>query len=844
MIHILLALIVIAAMFTLAIRREPLWSWAILLAAVTLTIKLGLFSGHLHVPSFTLLALAGWVPAIVLGLISWRPIRRVAVTRPIFGMLQRVLPPVSKTEQEAIDAGTLGFDAELFSGRPDWKKLRAVDPVVLTDAEQRFLDNETEQLCQMLDDWEIRHNQHEVPAHIWNFVREKGFLGMLISKEHGGLGFSAQAQSIILGKVSSRNPDASIVVMVPNSLGPGELIEKFGTDAQKQQYLEPLAKGREIPCFALTSPFAGSDAANMRDVGYVEKGVHNGQEVIGIRVSWDKRYITLAPNATLLGLAFHLLDPDNHLGKGSDPGITLALIPANHPGVNIGRRHLPSGSSFPNGPTTGENVFIPLDWVIGGADRVGQGWRMLMSCLAAGRAISLPASSTAGVKALLRFTSAYARIRKQFSLPIGRMEGIEEPLMLLTETAYTLEAARAVTSAMVSQGAKPAVISGLMKYQCTGRMRKALDAALDIHAGKGICDGPSNYLQSAYQISPVSITVEGANILTRSLIVFAQGALRSHPYLYAEIQAAQNLDRDAGFTMFEGAFEGHVAFAASNLFGSVFQNVTLGVFNDAAPDAPEPRYYRQLSRASTNFALVADLSVALLGGGLKTKQRTTGRMADALSELYFISCLLKRYEDDGRLAADRPIFDYAVQKAFYGFYSALRDAIDNFPILGARPLLRFCVFPLGNHFRKPSDALAKTAVRAVLEPGEVRDRLTRYIFVSHDEHDPTGLLEVAMKKVVESEEADKKLERAIRNGLVKRYLGNDWLKEALDKGVLSQDETDLLRYTERLVARVVAVDDFEAEAVKPHYAPGDNVRAVLERHDAPEVKPAEMHAAE
>jgi acyl-CoA dehydrogenase len=844
MFGILLALLTLAAIFALAIRREPLWTWAVLAALLTLAIKLGLFAGTLHAPSFTASALLGWLPAILLGLLSWRPVRRLAVTRPAFGMVKRILPPVSKTEQEAIDAGTIGFDAQLFSGRPDWNELRAIDPVVLTDEEQRFLDNQTEELCRMLDDWEIRHNQHDIPEHVWDFVREKGFLGMLISKEHGGLGFSPQAQSIILGKVSSRSPDASIVVMVPNSLGPGELIEKFGTDEQKHRYLEPLAKGKEIPCFALTSPFAGSDAAAMRDVGYVEKGIHNGLEVTGIRVSWDKRYITLAPRATLLGLAFHLLDPENLLGKGSDVGITLALIPANHPGVNIGRRHLPSGSSFPNGPTSGENVFIPLDWVVGGIDRVGQGWRMLMSCLAAGRAISLPASSTAGVKSLLRFTSAYARIRKQFAISIGRMEGIEEPLALLAETAYTLEAARAVTSAMVSQGAKPAVISGLMKYQSTDRMRKALDAALDIHAGKAICDGPSNYLQAAYQISPVSITVEGANILTRSLIVFAQGALRSHPYLYDEVQAAQNPDRTAGFAAFEKAFEGHIGFLVSNLFGSIFHNFTLGLFAPAAPNAAAPDYYRQLYRASTNFALLADMCVGLLGGGLKVKQRTTGRMADALSELYFIACLLKRYEDDGRLPAERPVFDYAVQKALHGCYAALEDAIGNFPVRGARPLLRFCVFPMGNRFKKPRDELAKAVVQAVLEPGEVRDRLTRFAFVSHDENDPTGLLEVAMKKVAESEAADRKLERAIRAGTVKRYLGNDWLKEAGEKGVLSRDEADLLRYTERLVGRVIAVDDFDPEAIKPHYVPGDNLRTMVERQASQRDQPVDRHAAE
>ncbi len=833
----------IAAMFVLAMRREPLSAWAIFLGIVTIFAELGLYRSHLHWPSGSAGALLAWLPAIVLGFLAWRPIRHAIVTRPAFNAVKRILPSVSKTEQEAIDAGTIGFDAELFSGRPDWEKLRAVDPIKLTDEERHFLDNETEELCRMLDDWEIRHNQHDIPEHIWNFIREKGFLGMLISKEHGGLGFSPQAQSIILGKVSSREADASIVVMVPNSLGPGELIEKFGTEEQKRQYLEPLAKGREIPCFALTSPSAGSDAAAMRDVGYVTRGMHNGVEMIGIEVSWDKRYITLAPKATLLGLAFHLFDPENLLGHGNDVGITLALIPAKHPGVKIGRRHLPGGSAFPNGPTSGENVFIPLDWVVGGVERVGEGWRMLMSCLAAGRAISLPASATAGTKALLRVTSAYARIRKQFSLPIGRMEGIEEPLAQIVETAYTLEAARAVTSSMVSQGAKPAVISGLMKYQSTERARKALDAALDIHGGKGICDGPRNYLQGAYQISPVSITVEGANILTRSLIVFAQGALRSHPYLFSEIQAAQNPDREAGFLAFETAFEGHIGFAVSNIFGSLFHNLTLGVFGTAPADAPAPHYYRQLHRASMNFALVADMCVALLGGGLKVRQRTTGRMADALSELYFIACLLKRYEDDGRPVADRPVLDYCVQNCFYRFYAALYDAIHNFPVRLARPFLKFLVFPLGNHFRKAQDSLAHDIVRAVLEPGEVRDRLTRDIYVSNNPNDVSGLLEVTMRKVIEAEPADKKLERAIRQGQVQRYLGNDWFKEAVSKGVISQAEADLLRETERLVAQVIAVDDFDPEEVKPHYAPGDNVRAALAKREAPQ-QPAEMHPAE
>lgn len=836
-------LFMLGAIVALGMKRSPLWAWAALVGFATLVIQSGLLGGSGFLP-LTTVQVIGWVPAVLLGVLSVRSIRRMLVTRPAFGIVKRILPPVSDTEREALEAGTVGYDAELFSGNPSWEKLRAVDPIRLTKDEEAFLNNETEELCRMLDDWDIRHNNREVPAHIWEFVRKKGFLGMLISKEHGGLGFSPQAQSIILGKISSRNPDASIVVMVPNSLGPGELIEKFGTDAQKHQYLERLAKGDEIPCFALTSPAAGSDAASMRDIGVVEKGMHEGREVIGIRLNWDKRYITLAPKATVLGLAFRLFDPNNILGRGDDIGITLALIPATHPGVEIGRRHLPSGSAFPNGPTWGKDVFIPIDWVIGGAERVGQGWRMLMSCLAAGRAISLPASSTAGAKAMLRFTSAYGRIRKQFALPIGRMEGIEEPMARLVEAAYLLESARAITASMVSQGAKPAVISGLMKYQTTEWMRTALNDAFDIQAGKAICDGPNNYVMSAYQIAPVSITVEGANILTRNLIVFAQGALRSHPYLFSEVAAAQNPDKREGFRMFEQAFEGHVGFAVGNIFGALFHNVTLGAFGSAPDRAPLPRYYRQLHRASKNFALVADMCVALLGGGLKVRQRTTARMADALSEIYFLACLLKRYEDDGALEADRPILEYCAQNCLHRFYRALREAIDNFPVRAARPVLGLLVFPLGNGFRKAPDDLGKTLVRLAIEPGEARDRLTRYVYVSYDPNDAGGLLEVTMKKVVEAEQADRKLERAIRQGTVRRFLGHDWFAEGVEKGVITQAEADLLRETENLVAKVIAVDHFHPDELRPNYALGDNSRAVFGADSAKRREPQEMYAAE
>jgi acyl-CoA dehydrogenase len=838
------ALVAIAAIFALAMRRAPLWAWAVFAAIITFVLQSGLLSGYFTFFPVSRWQIAGWLPTLVLAYLSYRPNRRVLVTGPAFSLVRRILPPVSDTEREALEAGTAGFDAELFSGEPDWKKLRAVDPVKLTKEEQSFLDHETEELCRMLDDWEIRHNRRDIPDHVWDYVRKNGFLGMLISKEHGGLGFSPQAQSLILGKISSRSPDGSIIVMVPNSLGPGELIEKFGTDEQKERWLSRLAHGLEIPCFALTSPFAGSDAASMRDIGIVERGMHDGKEVTGIRVNWDKRYITLAPKATVLGLAFRLFDPKNLLGRGEeDIGITLALIPAAHAGVEIRRRHLPSGSAFPNGPTWGENVFIPLDWIIGGAERAGQGWRMLMSCLAAGRAISLPASSAAGIKSMLRVTSAYARIRKQFALPIGRMEGIEEHLARMVEAAYLLESARGVTAAMVSQGAKPAVISGLMKYQATEWMRTALNDAFDIHGGKAICDGPNNYLMSAYQIAPVSITVEGANILTRSLIVFAQGALRSHPYLYAEVAAAQNEDKREGFAQFEKAFEGHVGFTLSNMFGALFHNLTFGAFASAPASTPLARHYRQLHRASKNFALTADLCVALLGGGLKVRQRTTGRMADALSELYFLACLIKRYEDDGALPADRPILDYCTKNCLHRFYLALEEAIANFPAASARPLLGVLAFPLGNRFRKAPDSLGNALARLVLAPGEVRDRLTRFIYVSDDVNDPAGRLEVTMKKVIQTEEADKRLERAIRKGVVRRFLGHDWFNEAIEKGVLSPREAALLRETEALVAKVIAVDHFDPEEIRPHYALGDNSRAMFGQNYAPAPR-QEEHAAE
>ena len=815
--------------YYMVLKKAPLFLWFVFSFVVTFVSLTGLYAIPNALSSITDVAplafnapldFLAWVPTVVFGLLSLSFIRKSIFTGPAFSIVKSILPKVSETEQEALEAGTVGWDAELFSGKPDWRKLREVPQIKLTDEEQAFLDGPTNELCCMLRDWEIRQGLNDIPEHIWNYIREKGFFGMLISKEHGGLGFSAQAQSLIVGKISACSPDVGVCVMVPNSLGPGELIEKFGTDAQKEQYLEPLAKGVEVPCFALTGPTSGSDAATMRDIGVVCKQNFEGQETLGIKITWEKRYITLGPKATLLGLAFKVFDPDKLLGGQEEVGITCALIPTNHAGVHIGRRHQPAGCGFPNGPNWGEDVFIPMDWVIGGQERVGQGWRMLMSCLAVGRAISLPATGSAATKQLLRVTTAYARIRKQFGIPIGRMEGVQEPLAQMAEAAYLTESARGVTAAMVGAGAKPAVISALLKYQATQWMRKSVNNAMDIHGGRAICDGPNNYLAGAYSALPVSITVEGANILTRTLIVFAQGALRSHPYLYSEVQAAQT----GNLKDFDRAFMGHLGFLFSNMFGAFLHNATGGILAGKPKDvARTGKWYKSLSRYSRNFALIADMTVGLLGGGLKIKQQITGRLADALSELYLMSCMLKRFEDDGAPSKDRQVLDYAMQNSIYRFEQAVAGVIQNFPVKLVRPVLRTLIFPFGARAVPATDFEGQKIVNQVLEPGNMRDNLTRYLYRSSDVKHPVGILEVTLEKAVAAQAIEKKLDKAIRKGIVHRFHGNDWFAQAVEQNVLTQDEANQLRELEELVSEVIAVDHFDPKELVRQVAVSDNI---------------------
>jgi acyl-CoA dehydrogenase len=805
----------IVAFAALAMRRAPLWQWALAVAVLGALTRIIIDSTGMWLAT----DFVGWffalLPGAIVGLLSVAPIRQAAISGPAYGMVKKILPRVSRTEQEALDAGTVGWDAELFSGKPEWSKLRSIRKVTLSAEEQAFLDGPVNKVCSMIDDWDIRHNRADLPKEVWDYLKAEGFLGMLISKEHGGLGFSAQAQSQVVSKIASRSVAAGITVMVPNSLGPGELLEKYGTPEQKEKYLGRLAKGLEVPCFALTGPHAGSDAAGMRDVGVVTYEMYEGKKTLGVKLSWDKRYITLAPVATLLGLAFHLHDPEHLIGETEHIGITLALVPASFKGVEIGRRHYPARSAFMNGPTRGRNVFVPMEFLIGGVQYAGQGWRMLMECLSTGRAISLPAIGTVSIKHALRVTSAYARIRRQFGIPVGIMEGVADPLSRMVKSAYTYEAARGLTASMVDEGQKPAVISALLKYRTTDAMRDRMNDAMDIHGGRAIQDGPSNYLFSGYTNTPVAITVEGANILTRTLITFAQGALRAHPYLYSEIEAVQNPDRRAGVKAFDKAFGGHVSYMLRNMTGSFLHAISGGTFASTPIKGGIGQWYQQLARYSQSFALVGDWTVAFLGGDLKRKQRLSGRMADILSDLYLLSATLKRFEDEGQITEDRPVVDAIARDLIYSIEQSFAAVFANFPSAVLRNLMRVLVFPLGRHAKPASDRLSYRLVRAVLRPGAFRDRLTTGVYVSMDPKDVTGVLEDALIKVTKAEEIEAKFVRAVKKGVIDRRLDRDAITDAVDQGVLTEAEAAVLRLADQATDRVIRVDDFDPEELSP-----------------------------
>jgi acyl-CoA dehydrogenase len=810
----LLIVAAIAAFLALAYFGAPILGWT-LAAALFLS-----WLSALAAFGFTAKVVLAVVFAVIAAVLNVPAIRRKLITDHVLALYRRILPDMSQTEKEAIDAGTVWWDADLFSGKPDWDKLLAVRAPRLSAEEQAFVDGPVEELCAMCNDWEITHELQDLPPHVWQFIKDKGFLGMIIPKKYGGLGFSALAHSAVVMKLSTRSAAAAISVMVPNSLGPAELLLHYGTDEQKDHYLPRLAKGLEVPCFALTNPEAGSDAASIPDFGIVCKGTWQGKEVLGMRVTWDKRYITLGPVATLLGLAFRLYDPQHLLGDKEDLGITCALVPTGTPGVNIGRRHLPLNAVFQNGPNHGKDVFMPLDWIIGGREYAGKGWMMLMGCLAAGRAISLPTSSVGGVKALTRFTGAYARVRSQFKTPIGKLEGVEEALGRIAAHCYMMDATRIMTAGAVDLGEKPAVLSAIAKYHMTERARTCVNDAMDIHGGKGICLGPNNWIGRGYQMTPIAITVEGANILTRTLIIFGQGAIRAHPYVLREMRAAKEMQDAEASREFDDAFTSHIGHVLRNGVRTLVYGLTHAAF------APVPRgaspevahYYRNVSRLSAAFAFLADVSMLAMGGALKRKEKISGRLGDVLSMMYLVSATLKHYEDT-RVREDLPLLRWSVRDALYHAQQAIDQVLSNFPMKWMATMLRWTIFPLGTPWRPPLDSRNRECAAIALAPGQARDRLTAGMYVPKGD-DATGRLEQAFVAAIACEAIDEKLRKAVKKGKVTPEPGADIGALALNKGLITAEEYGQWQKKEALRKNVIKVDDFpqdfgRAQLVEP-----------------------------
>ncbi len=661
--------------------------------------------------------------SLVAGFFGQTRYRQRFITPSLLKFYKQVSPEMSNTEQEAIDAGTVWWDGELFSGQPDWEKLHAIGKPTLTAEEQDFLDGPVETVCLMVDEWQINHKDADLSPEIWQYLKDNKFFAMIIKRQFGGLEFSAYAQSRVLQKLSGVSAVLSTTVGVPNSLGPGELLQHYGTPAQQEYYLPRLAVGEEIPCFALTSPEAGSDAGSITDKGIVCKGLWEGQEVTGIKLTFNKRYITLAPVATVIGLAFKLYDPEQLLSNEPDLGITCALLPRDTEGLNIGNRHFPLNVPFQNGPLSGEDIFVPLDYIIGGAEMAGKGWRMLMECLSVGRCITLPSAAAGGAKSVALSTGAYARIRRQFKMPISKMEGVEEMLARIGGSTYMMDAVTSLSTTAVDLGEKPSVISAICKYHLTERMRTVINDAMDVHGGKGIMLGPNNYLGRGYQAVPVSITVEGANILTRNMMIFGQGAMRCHPFVLAEIKAAANSDPDTALIEFDKAVFGHIGFALSSFVKSTWFTLTSGHFSQTPFTDSTKRYYQLLSGYSANLALMTDISMGVLGGSLKRRERLSARLGDVLSQLYLASAVLKRFNDEGRLSEQEPLMHWAMQDALAQIEIAIDAFINNFPVRSVKWMLRLIVQPVGKTRKAPNDKLEHAIAQILQSPCEARTLL-------------------------------------------------------------------------------------------------------------------------
>ena len=778
--------------------------------------------------------------------------RREKITKPLLEVYRKMLPSMSDTEREALEAGNVWWEGELFSGMPEWDRLMSYPAPKLSDEEQAFLDGPCETLCRMIDDWEICHERADMPKEVWDYIIENRFFAMIIPKQYGGLEFSAYANACVIMKLASRSATASSTIGVPNSLGPAELLLHYGTEEQKNRYLPGLAAGTEIPCFALTSPQAGSDAASIIDSGVVCKGEWEGETIVGIRLNWDKRYITLAPIATVLGLAFKLYDPDHLIGDQDEYGITAALIPTDTPGVTVGRRHHPLTIGFQNGPTSGKDVFVPLDYIIGGRDMAGKGWKMLVELLSVGRAITLPSTAAGGGQAASYATGAYAIIRKQFNTPIANFEGVGEALTRIAGYTYIMTSAVSVTSGAIDQGEKPAVPSAILKYHCTELGRKVSNDAMDVHGGKGICLGPNNYLGRGFIAAPIAITVEGANILTRSLIIYGQGAIRCHPYVLRELAAAGDEDIDRGLIEFDDALFGHIGYAISNVARSFFLALTHAKFSKVPLNTPTRRYYQNINRYSAAFALASDFAMLTLGGDLKKRELLSARLGDVLSSIYLASCVLKHFENQGRRATDLPLVEWSVRTLMYQAQEALHSFLRNLPNRWVAAFLRIFIFPRGRTYSAPSDELVHKVVELVTTPGEARERLSEQAYTTIEPGNPVGLLEEALQLGIELAPLERRLRQARKEGLIgAEYLGQQ-IEEAANAEVIDKEEAAKLQDYHDKVFGLLAVDDFAPEELRrtggepaesAESASPKPVKKAAKRKQAPRRKVAKKKAA-
>ena len=734
---------------------------------------------------------------------------------PMFDWFKKVLPPISDTERDAIDAGTVWWDGQLFSGKPDWDVLLGYPKAVLTEEEQAFVDGPTETLCAMVNDWEVGQRM-DLPQEAWDYIKAEGFFALIIPKEYGGKGFSAYAHSQIVMKLATRSGDLATTVMVPNSLGPAELLMHYGTDEQRNHYLPRLANGTDIPCFALTGPYAGSDAGAMNDSGVICRGEWEGEEVLGLRLNWEKRYITLGPVATLLGVAFKTYDPEHLLGDEEELGISLALIPTDTAGVEIGRRHLPLGAAFMNGPNWGKDVFVPLEAIIGGRDMIGKGWMMLMNCLSVGRSISLPATGASAAKTCSYVSGRYAQIREQFNVPLAAFGGIQEPLARIGGNAWLMDSARILTANAVDLGEKPSVLSAILKYHLTERGRECITDAMDIHGGKGIIMGPSNYLGRMWLSAPISITVEGANILSRNLMIFGQGAIRCHPFVLREMELVHEPDRDAAIKKFDGLLMQHIGFAVSNTASTLVLGLTFGLFGKAPGNDLTRPYFRALDRIAAAFAMLADLSMMLLGGELKRRERLSARLGDVLSHLYLASAALKHYHDLGHPVEQAPLLRWAMEDCLSKAEQALADTLANFPnrLLGG--LLKVLVFPFGARHKGPSDAL-DAEIAAILgrpEGDPALEQILEGVYRPQGREEALGALRDAFDTLAASQPLQKKLHKALKAGDFQPAAGEDPISAALAAGVLDAAEAEQLIAAEAARRKVISVDDFAKEPLE------------------------------